>query len=441
MTKTKASRELEKPRLLVLSHVLPFPRSAGQHQRVFYTLTAARDVFHVTFATAAHDPDGGVRRQLLSLCDDAVVLPPASTQTRMSRLRHAAMGSLYAAFTGLKRSNYAIGCVDFHSSRIAGFLGNRQFDCVLYEYWHAVGSAPVFQQQNIPCVLDMHDVLWKSYAAGLGRLPVPGWWTRWAVSQYRDREVRAWRQFDALVAINRSEHDLVRELVGDAAQIFHVPMGTDLGTWPYAPAPVTPPRVAFYGSFSSPANRDAAYRCVNEIMPRVWQRRPDAELWLVGSNPSESLVRLQKDPRVHVTGYLDDPAKVLRTMSAALCPWNGTWGFRSRLVEMMALGVPVVVTPDAVHGMDMPHGHGVLLGTSDLDLADHVVDLLNRDEFQSQQSRLARQHVENVFSLERTYGRWVHELDRWLQMRRRKTEERLRMIAAAATTNPSVAVH
>ncbi len=401
MTDKKFSREVRKPRLLVLSHVLPFPRSAGQHQRVFYTLIAARETFDVTFATTADDPHGEIRRKLLELCDDVVLLPSAFGRTTATRMYHRARGVMYAAFTGLKRSNYAIGRVDFHPARVAAFLGSQQFDCVLYEYWLAAESLAVFQNRHIPCVLDMHDVLWKSYAQSLTRQRWPRWWKHWAVDQYRRREERAWSMFDGLVAINSSEDELVRQKLGDDATVFYAPMGTDLRQWPYSPAPAVPPRLTCYGAFASPANCESALRCVRNIMPRVWERRPDVEIWLVGSNPPESLLRLQSDRRVHVTGYVDDVPAVLRTMSAALCPWTGTWGFRSRLIEVMALGVPAVVTPDAVHGMDMPHGNGILLGDSDGQLADHCLDLLEDRCFQSEQSRLARQHVERVYSFEK----------------------------------------
>ena len=115
------SADRHKRRLLVLSHVLPFPRDGGQHQRVFQTLNAARDRFHVTFATIATANADRVRQELLTVCDDLVLLPSAYGRSAASRLFHRAAGTLYAATTGLKRSNYEIGCVEFSRDRIGIF--------------------------------------------------------------------------------------------------------------------------------------------------------------------------------------------------------------------------------------------------------------------------------------------------------------------------------
>lgn len=414
----KRQAAVGKPRLLVLSHVPPFPRSAGQHQRVFYTLQAAREKFHVTFATVAGPESDLTREKLLTVCDDILLLPSVHGRNVASRLFHLAVGTVYATTTGLKRSNYAIGRVEFHPRRIATFLGSRAFDCVLFEYWHAAASTAVFRQRHIPCVLDMHDILWKSYSHALEPLAgFLGVWKRWAVRQYKAEEERAWTQFDAVVAINRDEERLVSGLLSGHVSVFHAPMGTDLSLWPYSPQPSTPPRLAYYGALGGQQNEQSALRCLTQIMPAIWEKVPDAELWLVGSNPSESLRRLGIDSRVHVTGYVEHVQQVLRTMSAVVCPWIGTFGFRSRLIEVMALGVPVVVSPDAVYGMELQEGKGVLRGRTDAELVNHVLRLITDATFAREQGKLARDQVEQVFSLENTYGRLIADLDRWLRGR------------------------
>jgi glycosyltransferase involved in cell wall biosynthesis len=422
MTSTCAARSQERHarrKLLVLSHVLPFPGHAGQEQRVLYTLLAARDVFDVTFVTTCTPPEAdAMRARLLELCDDVVLLPSRCRRNRLARAWHATAGSIYATVRGLKRSNYSIGRVEFEGARLAPVLEAIDADCALFEYWHAAESIPVFRQRGIPCVLDMHDVLWKSFERDLTvRSGLSAAWKRWAVAQYERHERRAWDQFDGIVAINRMEEKLVKASVADHLRIFHAPMGTDIDLWPYSPAPARPPRVAYYGGLGNPHNQKSALECVTDVMPAIWQSRPDTELWLVGSNPPESLQRLSADPRIKVTGYVAEVQKVLRTMTAVLCPWVGTFGFRSRLVEVMALGVPVVSSPEAVSGMELRHGRGMLWGSNPGELAEHALTLIEDPAFAREQGRIARREIERLLSLERTYGKWMRELDEWLRSR------------------------
>ena len=104
-------------------------------------------------------------------------------------------------------------------------------------------------------------------------------------------------------------------------------------------------------------------------------------------------------------------------MTAVLCPWIGTFGFRSRLIEVMALGVPVVVTADAIYGMELEQGSGVLVGGSDDEMARHTLALVTNRSYAHEQGALARMQVERAFSLENTYGRLMSDLSAWLRNR------------------------
>jgi hypothetical protein len=409
-----------KRRLLVLSHVLPFPRTGGQNQRVFYTLQAAREQFHVTFATAVPQASmAATKEKLLALCDEALVMPSRyMAGSPAARRWHQAMGAAYTARTGLKSSNYAVAELEFPPERVKTLIQGRQFDCALFEYWHAYRTTPVFQAQGTPCVLDMHNILWQVYQRQVSeQAHAPAWWKRRAIHQYRAQEEHSWTVFDGVIAINREEQEYARERIPGSTRMFYAPMGTDLSLWPYSWQPARPVRVAYYGGLGNPRNQEGALTVHQRVMPEVWKRFPDAELWLIGSNPPESLKALAADPRVKVTGFVESVQPILGAVTAVVCPWSGTFGFRSRIVEVMALGVPVVASPDAVAGMELEHGNGILLGQDDSELPGLTLRLLEDPAFAADQSRRARQETERLYSLETTYHRLMRELDGWIAER------------------------
>ena len=104
-------------------------------------------------------------------------------------------------------------------------------------------------------------------------------------------------------------------------------------------------------------------------------------------------------------------------MTAILCPWSGQYGFRSRLIEVMALGIPVIASPDAVFGMGLGPAQGVFLGKDDPTFVQRTLDLLEDPQLAKNQSFCARKHVEKNFSLEGTYGKLVIELEEWIKAR------------------------
>lgn len=385
-----------------------------------YTIEAAVrkfDVDFLTFAPSAQSKEVG--KQLAAFGCRPVILESCLPRSGLKRLARSLASGLFVLRTGLKSSNYAIGKVELSPARIRSAIDPGDYAAVLYEYFHAVDSVPVFQSAGVPAILDMHNVLWKSSEQRLSeRTAWPAWFKRASLGRYRRREESSWDQFDALVSINRSEYDLVQARLRPTQKLFYAPMGTDLSRWPACWQPANPPRLAYYGGLGSRHNEAAALRCHDHIMPQIWKRFPDAELWLVGSNPSERLRSLTSDPRVKVTGFVEKVQDVLCTMSVVLCPWSGTYGFRSRIVEVMALGVPVVATPAAVDGMELESGRGIILADSDNALAEKALELLSAPNQLAAQSRLARSEMERLYSLDNTYGRLMTELRDWLAERR-----------------------
>jgi glycosyltransferase involved in cell wall biosynthesis len=404
---------MEKPRLLVVSHVHPFPRNSGQQQRVYYKLKAMRAYFRITFLTTAPPSSiADVRDKLLEICDNAIVLPSRYAKSITSKLWHRFWGVFYVLRTGLKLSNYLIGEVEFSPHRLADALAGRMYQLVLFEYWHGVACTEQFHQKGIPSVLDMHNILWQSYKRQLeGKRWVPNWLKERAIEQYKQAEEYAWLTFDGLIAINKAEYNYTRERIPQEIRLFYVPMGTDLTLWPYSWQPTAPPRIAYYGGLGNPYNQRDALSCHEKVMQLVWQEFPQAELWLVGSNPPDFLREIpHRDGRVKVTGFVEEVQDVLKTMTVVVCPWSGTYGFRSRLVEVMALGLPVVASPQAVYGMGMEEGKGIFLEETFDGMVVMVLRLLREPEFARKQSYLAREQMETKFSYQATYQQFAKDL-------------------------------
>lgn len=412
--------------MLVVSHVPPFPGLTGQQQRVFHMLRGMRERFHVSFVTTTNPLFPDLPERLPTICDEVHLLPSLYHRSLAHRVWYQTAGRVYGWSTGLKKSHYLVGKLELAPERLAQFADPQRFDLVMLEYWMATPSLSAFKARGIPCVLDMHDVLWQTYKRDLDRSSrLPAVVKSWVLNRYRRQEETAWRQFDGLIAINRAELSHVAEQVSPTTAIFHAAMGVDLSRWSRSWQPAQhqgqPVRLAYYGGFGNPANRTDAMICYEQLMPAIWQRFPDAELWLVGSNPPAAWQSLTEDNRIKVTGFVKDPQPILSTMTAVLCPFNGTFGFRSRLIEVMALGVPVVASPDAVYGMELEEGYGLLLGRTIEELIEATFRVLENPAFAAEQSLAASQQVEQRFSVQATYHRLADDLSNWLQQRRRQS--------------------
>lgn len=388
-----------KPRLLMISHVWPVPGVSGQEKRVYYMLKALRQVYHLTFLTFADKQrKNQYQSALQQLSDEVIVLPSRYNASLLSRLVYKTIGKLYSLKAGLKASNFAIGKVELTGSRVAKAIAGNRYEAVVFEYWHAHHVIDKAHFGDASLILDMHNVLWQTYKAQSNSAK--------AVEKYKRYEEKVWRKFDRLIAINQDETAYVRDQLGDD-KVWYVPMGIDLDKWPLVLNPANKaPRIAWYGGLASSHNQRDAMSVYEDVMPGVWQALPEAEFWIIGSKPPEHIVELsEKDSRVTVTGFVQEVADVLGRVDLVLCPWQGTYGFRSRLVEVMATGTPIITTKDAAYGMNLNSGEGILFHNNPKDWSAIVIELLNSpDELLALRKR-ARKAVETRYSLEATYGK------------------------------------
>src|SRR5438309_652358 len=99
-----------KSRLLMISHVWPFPGTAGQQLRVRYMLEAATQLFEVDFLTfAPAEKRNLVATELEAIGCRPIVLKSLVSGNGFLRMSHSLSSRVFALRTGLKESNYSIG--------------------------------------------------------------------------------------------------------------------------------------------------------------------------------------------------------------------------------------------------------------------------------------------------------------------------------------------
>jgi glycosyltransferase involved in cell wall biosynthesis len=99
-------------------------------------------------------------------------------------------------------------------------------------------------------------------------------------------------------------------------------------------------------------------------------------------------------------------------------PLRSGGGSSHKVLETLALGVPLVATPFAVRGFDIQHGRDALIGSTSADLAELAVRVIEDDELAQSLSRAGRRLVEQRYSWEAA-GKPLIELHHELAERHR----------------------
>ena len=411
-----------KPKIIVFSQVYPFPLVSGQNQRVANTLIGLKSKgFHITFFTFGKSQEiQSIKDKLLEYCDDSIVLRSIYNRNIIRKWFHKISGMFYTLLTGKKFSNYIIEKVEFSFSRVSRNLPKRKFDFALFEYWHSYNLIPLMKKENIPCIIDIHNILWRNWEFYLTlKTKFPSRWEPILpniikdrlVMKYKKNELSAYSNYDCLITLGSEEIDYLMENGIEKNKLFRMPMGISLKKWEYVWSYNNlKKKIVYYGGLSNPYNLKDVLFLYNYFMPIIWSKFKNAELWLVGSNPSKEVQALTDNSKVIVTGFVDDINDVLKDKDLMVMPWSGASGFRSRLIEVMALGLPVLTTKTLVKQMDIGEHDKFILADNNQDLSQLALKMLNNKKIMKNQSLSGRKLVEQLYSFEATYGALPYHL-------------------------------
>lgn len=235
----------------------------------------------------------------------------------------------------------------------------------VYEVFHAL--------QGLPAIITPYESYSLYLQRAIGQrpfhplLPFQYWmarsFERWMFAPYRRVVVVAERDRQMLQKIN------------PALRIDVIPNGIDLDYFSPARAQREPTALIFTGNFEYTPNVDAALRLARDILPRVQAHLPEAQLWLVGNAPSQELQALAGE-RITVTGHVPDMRFYLARATVFVSPLRLGAGIKNKVLEALAMNLPVVATPLSVDGIRVQDGESALIASSNDEIAGAVVRLL-----------------------------------------------------------------
>ena len=162
--------------------------------------------------------------------------------------------------------------------------------------------------------------------------------------------------------------------------------------------------MVFTGVMNYYPNVDGCAWFVREVLPRIAARIPAARMTIVGSNPTRAVVRLGRDPRVTVTGRVPDTRPFLRQASIVIAPLRMARGIQNKVLEGMAMGLPVVATTAAAQGVGAVPGMHYVVADDARTMSDSIVRLFKDERLRAELGSNAREFVE-------THYRWEDTLE------------------------------
>jgi len=238
---------------------------------------------------------------------------------------------------------------------------------------------------------DLDSLKWGSYADFV-RPPL-----KW-LYQIERRRLLAYERLIAnsfahcLVCTTQERDDFKRYI--PTASISVVGNGVDLDYFCSTKQSKHKGSIIFTGVMDYLPNVDAMLWFCNNVLPIVQSRIPTATLTICGSNPTASVRSLADRQGVTVTGRVPDTRPYLDRAELSVAPLRIARGIQNKIIEAMAMGLPVVASANAWKGTVIAQGDGILVADKPGEFANHVVRLLQDSGYRAEMSGRARATVE-----------------------------------------------
>jgi sugar transferase (PEP-CTERM/EpsH1 system associated) len=192
-------------------------------------------------------------------------------------------------------------------------------------------------------------------------------------------EMRLARQFTFCTTTTRIEEDT---LAGyrTGAQTDCVPNGVDTEYFAPTDEPYDDHTISFVGRMDYYPNRQCMVSFCNSVWPLLRERIPGIKLAIIGAEPAPEIRRLARLPGVSVTGSVPDVRPLARRSAAMVAPLEIARGTQNKILESLAMGVPVVCSRLALRGVSAREGEDVLVADTPQEYVAALTTLLSNRE-------------------------------------------------------------
>jgi len=385
-------------RILLLTHRLPYPPNKGDKIRTFNVLEHLAKRHEVFLACPVDDPA------------DLVFVP--ELERRCARVITGRIDGRSKLWSGLAAlvTGSSITVRHFHDAglqrSIDEFLDAQDIDALfcfssaMAEYFfrsrHRDGK--LGRSLRLMDLIDVDSYKWRQFVE---RTRAPRSWVySYEAARLADFERRIASGFDHLFLVSAQE----RQYMPAGARVDHLQAlsnGVDLEYFaPRARRDAGPPVLVFTGVMDYWPNVQGVQWFADAVLPRIRAVLPDVRFVIVGSKPTEAVLKLKQRPGIEVTGFVDDVRDYVADAALCVVPLKIARGLQNKVLEAMAMGKAVVCTSQSLEGIRATDGVEVVVADEEAQFAAQVVTLLGSPGRGEEIGRQARRCMEQSYSWE-----------------------------------------
>jgi glycosyltransferase involved in cell wall biosynthesis len=233
------------------------------------------------------------------------------------------------------------------------------------------------------------------------------WVNKTEIRLLKEYEINIAKACDKVVFVAAKEAETLNLKLGEPEKAVAIPIGVDTG---YYSTHAAIPHVSFpddggvylgiHGQMTTAHNENTAMYFIKEILPYIIRENSNVKLLCIGGGVSENLKSLN-NPNVVFTDFVDDVRSYLMACKVYVCPMQFGSGIKTKLLEAMSMGLPVVTSSTGAENIDAVDGTDFIITDEPRKFAEEVLALLSDEKKAQRLSGNAIRYINNNWTWKR----------------------------------------
>lgn len=286
----------------------------------------------------------------------------------------------------------------FHSSKMQAMVqqlaNENQYDAIhvqhlrMAPYWAAY--------KDIPRILDLPDaysLYWKRRIdTKKGLLKIFNRIEQDRVFKYE----QILNSYNMSLVCSKEDMEYLKQ-ENNIRNVSLLPNGVDLTTFSSQQHDYAQDKtILFTGNMDYAPNVDAVEYFAQDIFPLILDKIPGTKFVIAGQRPVKKVLDLASN-NIQVTGFVPNLADMYSKAAIVVAPLRFGAGTQNKVLEAMAMGVPVISRNIGFNGLNIQSGEGVILALETREFAQKCIEMLLSEDLRKATGMAGKKVIQTQF--------------------------------------------
>jgi len=291
------------------------------------------------------------------------------------------------------RNNWKLFTNHHVHKKLSHIIRRHNID-LIHSYGPFLSSVCSLNFSHVPKVVDICDSMTLKYRREIANSDISSNIKNRYYSYYYNRlEKILIEDNEEAVVISQPDAEAINKTTGKDVNI--IPNGVDAKYFsPRRPDIINDKlTLVFFGNYNFQPNNQAVDFIVEELYEGLKNMNIDFRILLVGPNPP----RIEKE-QIEVTGWVEDLPAYLNNSDIAIMPFFSGSGMKNKVLEAMAMELPVITTPVGAEAFSREVKSVLLIESTRRGMLNHIRRLSNSPKFRKEIGQNGRDAVKTQYS-------------------------------------------